>query len=192
MDCLSVALEYLDLVDQHPAPLRTVIFHIRRMCREMLDKYQLLAECCACKTTADVRFIVKRCASYRDGRERFVFNQQKEAEAKEAEHAKLQERQKRRDFEQRMVRKAKREGLDDLNFYLERGLKPPTSDDLEECKKCGGAGDARLSWWKERFSQHCFAFHGLATTPCSKGRGCPFLHVDVAAPQDPSWLDEKP
>ena len=84
----------------------------------MLDKYQLLAECCACKTTADVRFIVKRCASYRDGRERFVFNQQKEAEAKEAEHAKLQERQKRRDFEQRMVRKAKRGRVGRLKFLL--------------------------------------------------------------------------
>ena len=58
------------------------------------------------------------CLLTANGRERFVFNQQKEAEAKEAEHAKLQERQKRRDFEQRMVRKAKREGLDDLKFLL--------------------------------------------------------------------------
>ena len=42
--------EYLDLVDLYPVKLKSVIFHIRRMCKEKFNSYQLMEECVQSKS----------------------------------------------------------------------------------------------------------------------------------------------
>lgn len=41
VDALQLAEEYLDLVERFPTKLKSVVFHIRRMCRELLTSYQV-------------------------------------------------------------------------------------------------------------------------------------------------------
>lgn len=41
VDALQLAEEYLDLVERHPTKMKCVVFHIRRMCRELLTSYQV-------------------------------------------------------------------------------------------------------------------------------------------------------
>jgi len=41
IDKLVLAQEYLDLAEKHPTKLKTVIFHIRRMCKDELTEYQV-------------------------------------------------------------------------------------------------------------------------------------------------------
>ena len=43
-DKLSLANEYLSLVRKYPMKIRSVVFHTRRMCKELLEKYQLMNE----------------------------------------------------------------------------------------------------------------------------------------------------
>ena len=85
---------------------------------------------------------------------------------------KKQEEGKRKNFEARMIRKAKREGKD-LEFYLRQGAAVPTLETIKELKKLGREEQMKL--WKDReHSQHCLAFH---LGDCPRGRGCAFLHV---------------
>lgn len=74
-----------------------------------------------------------------------------------------------------MVRKAKREGREDLNFYLNQGVEPPTIEDIAELKRMSEEG--RFGIWKERFSQHCYGYH-FDSTSCTRDRTCAFLHSD--------------
>ena len=72
-DRLELALEYLDLVEQHPAPMRCVIFHTRRIAKQALMAYQLMHECCAATTVAEVRGVIEQCVKYQtDGN--FVYD----------------------------------------------------------------------------------------------------------------------
>jgi hypothetical protein len=41
VDKLKLALEYLDLATNYPVKMKSVIFHIRRICKEEFDKYQV-------------------------------------------------------------------------------------------------------------------------------------------------------
>ena len=63
-DRLELALEYLELAEQHPAPMRCVIFHTRRIAKQALMAYQLMQECCAATTVAELRGVVERCVKY--------------------------------------------------------------------------------------------------------------------------------
>lgn len=118
-DKLDLALEYLDLVDQYPidAPLSTVIFHSRRMCRDYLADYQLLTAIEGCSGITDVRRMLEKCRAYRDGTEFFEYDVQREQMMKEELARKKLERENRKKYEARMERKAKREGKP-LDYYL--------------------------------------------------------------------------
>ncbi|MDC0525795.1 tRNA-dihydrouridine synthase family protein [bacterium] len=63
---LSLATEYLDLTQQHPegAPLRTVVFHVRRIAKRALTEYQLMAEMLEAKDVPTVRSLVEKCVWY--------------------------------------------------------------------------------------------------------------------------------
>lgn len=45
VDALQLADEYLDLAEKHPVKMKSMVFHIRRMCRELLTTYQVFL-CC--------------------------------------------------------------------------------------------------------------------------------------------------
>lgn len=52
---LSLALEYIDLVEKYPVKMKSVIFHVRRICRVEFTEYQLIEECMVAKCVEDVR-----------------------------------------------------------------------------------------------------------------------------------------
>ena len=54
VDKIKLALEYLELVQQYPVKIKSVVFHIRRICRDILTKYQLLEECVVATTPEQV------------------------------------------------------------------------------------------------------------------------------------------
>ncbi|KAL3917268.1 MAG: hypothetical protein SGARI_007755 [Bacillariaceae sp.] len=115
-----------------------------------------------------------RVRVYQQNPELFVFDIDKSKREKEALERKKIEEGKRKAYEARMVRKAKREGKADLEFYLRQGAAVPTLATVEEMKKL--SKDEQLKLWKDRdHSQHCMAFH--LSGECPRGRGCAFLHV---------------
>lgn len=172
-DKVALALEYICLVRQYPTTLRTTIFHTRRILKTELTSYQLMEECLSCKTLNAVEALVERIRGYKEDPSSFQFDVEKAKKEKEALERKKQEEGKRKNFEARMIRKAKREGKD-LEFYLRQGAVVPTLETVKELKKLGREDQMRL--WKERdHSQHCLAFH--LTGECPRGRGCAFLHV---------------
>lgn len=105
----------------------------------------------------------------------FVFDANKERRAKEILKQKKFEEGKRKRFEERMIRKAKREGKN-LNFYLEKGAENPTVEELVELKLL--PEKEKFERWKECHSQHCFAFH-FDAHGCPRDRTCSFLHSDA-------------
>ena len=176
-DKLKLANEYLDLVERYPTKIRSVIFHTRRMIKDELVRYQLLEECLAAQCNSDVRKILLKVEGYRTNPESFVFDQEKAKQEKEALERKRIEEGKRKAYEARMMRKAKREGKSDLLYYLRIGAEVPTAKIVNNLKAL--PRDEAMKMWKERHSQHCLAFH-LDEGGCKRGRGCAFLHVDCS------------
>ncbi|CAJ1962933.1 unnamed protein product [Cylindrotheca closterium] len=173
-DKVNLALEYLQIVHQYPATLRTVIFHTRRILKTELTSYQLMEECLACKSMDQVEALVLRIQGYQKDPASFQYDVEKAKKEKEALARKKAEEGRRKNYEARMIRKAKREGKKDLEFYLRQGASVPTLETVQELKSLTKEGQMKL--WKEReHSQHCLAFH--LTGECPRGRGCAFLHV---------------
>jgi hypothetical protein len=173
-DKVNLALEYLQIVHQYPATLRTVIFHTRRILKTELTSYQLMEECLACKSVHQVEALVLRIQGYQKDPASFSYDVEKARKEKEALARKKAEEGRRKNYEARMIRKAKREGKKDLEFYLRQGASVPTLETVQELKCLTKEGQMKL--WKEReHSQHCLVFH--LTGECPRGRGCAFLHV---------------
>lgn len=173
---LKLALEYLDLATKYPVKIRSIVFHVRRMLKDLLAQYQLLEPCVAADNIDQVRSIVRKMEGYQNKPESFIFDKEKEKAQKEAMERKKREEGKRKAYEARMIRKAKREGREDLQYYLYQGAQVPTKELLEKLQQM--SREKSLPIWKENHSQHCLAFH-LDPEGCSRGRGCAFLHVDV-------------
>jgi tRNA-dihydrouridine synthase 1 len=117
-DKFQLALEYLDLATTYPVTIRTVIFHTRRMIKDTLIKYQMLEECLACENLPQVYEIFLKIKGYRDFPITFSFDQDKAKELKAIRERKAREEGRRKDYEARMMRKAKREGKKDLMVSL--------------------------------------------------------------------------
>ena len=58
-DKLVLAEEYLQLATAYPVKMRSVIFHTRRMLKQLLDQYQLMEECLSCNSMDNIRAIIK-------------------------------------------------------------------------------------------------------------------------------------
>jgi len=174
-DKLVLANEYLALVRKYPVKIRSVIFHTRRIVKAELVRYQLLEDCLACETVDQIDAILKKIAGYRDNPDSFVFDQQKATEEKEALERKKREEGKRKAFEARMIRKAKREGKVDLQHYLHIGAAVPSLEVVQRLREM--PREDALAQWKQDHSQHCMSFH-LDVEGCKRGRTCAFLHVD--------------
>jgi len=175
-DKLKLANEYLALVRQYPITIRTVVFHTRRMLKDMLNQYQLMEECVACQSVDEVQRILDRCRKYQEDPESFVYDIEKAKQQKEALARKKREEGKRKAFEARMVRKAKREGKADLEHYLRIGAEVPTLNTIQKLRSL--QRDEQLRLWKQDHSQHCVAFH-LDPEGCKRDRACAFLHTDA-------------
>jgi tRNA-dihydrouridine synthase 1 len=171
---LALAQEYISLVKQYPMKIRSVVFHTRRMCKDLFEKYQLMEECIACTSVEEVEVVLSKCAKYVANPQSFHYDQEKAARDKEALENKRLEEGKRKRYEDRMIRKAKREGLSDLHHYLRMGAEVPSIETLKKLKKA--PKEERFSVWKKNHSQHCMAHH-LEEGGCKRDRSCAFIHV---------------
>jgi tRNA-dihydrouridine synthase 1 len=172
-DKVQLALEYLQLARQYPAIMRTVIFHTRRILKKELATYQLMEECLACTSVNAVEQMVLKMQGYQKDPASFQYDVDKAKKEKAALERKKQEEGKRKRYEERMSRKAKREGKD-LEHYLRQGAAVPTLETVRELKSL--SKEDQLKLWKEReHSQHCVSFHLLGE--CARGRACAFLHT---------------
>jgi tRNA-dihydrouridine synthase 1 len=176
-DKLALALEYIHLVRKYPAVMRTVIFHARRILKTELTTYQLMDQCLACKSVEDLELLIHKMQTYQVTPGSFQYDVQKAKLAKEALLRQKQEEGKRKRYEERMMRKAKREKKTDLEFYLRQGSAVPTLETVTLLKTMSD-NQAQMALWKERdHSQHCMAFH--VGNNCQRGRTCAFLHLEA-------------
>lgn len=173
---LDLAVEYLECVAKFgPVKMKSVIFHVRRICKKEFEKYSLLEDCMSATDTHQVLKVVQEALDYERGNKSFQPNLQRQKRAKEALARRKLEESKRKQFEARMIRKAKREGLTDLMFYLNQGATNPTTEDLAHLKSL--PQEQAFEIWKSQFSQHCFSFH-FDPNGCARDRKCAFLHAD--------------
>mmetsp|Transcript_22120 Transcript_22120/g.33432 ORF Transcript_22120/g.33432 Transcript_22120/m.33432 type:complete len:577 (+) Transcript_22120:94-1824(+) len=173
-DKIQLAKEYLTLAKKYPIKIRTIVFHTRRMLRDELNQYQLMEECVAATSIDEVQSIVGKLEHYLKNPESFTFDRDKAAKEKEALARKKFEEGKRKRFEARMLRKAKREGKNDPEFYLRIGAEVPSLETISRLKEL--SKERQLEAWKKNHSQHCMAYH---LSKCQRDRGCAFLHVDA-------------
>jgi len=175
-DELNLAVEYLDLTRRYPTAIRTVIFHTRRMLKSLLTTYQLMHDCIDCKSIDDVQTILDKIRRYRKDPSSFNYDTLKARAESDALARRKREEGRRKDYEARMVRKAKREGRDDREYYLRIGSKVPTVEGVGLLKEMESK-QMKLKAWKEgNHSQHCMAFH-VEDGGCDRERTCGFLHV---------------
>jgi len=173
-DKVQLAMEYLNLVRQYPAVMRTVIFHTRRILKDELTTYQMMEECLACLSIDDVESVILKIKHYRENTGSFQFDVKRVKREREALERKKIEEGKRKAYEARMIRKAKREKREDLEYYLRQGAAVPTLKTVKDMKIL--SKEKQLQMWKDRdHSQHCMLFH--LSGDCPRGRGCAFLHV---------------
>ena len=183
---LVLAREYLSLVRTYPMKIRSVVFHTRRMCKEILDKYQLMEECIASTTIDQVQAVIAKCEGYMNNPESFQYDQAKAARERDALKRKREEEGKRKRYEGRMTRKAKREGLDP-EHYLRMGAEVPSVEIINQLKKL--PKDERLVIWKKNHSQHCLSYH-LEEGGCKRDRACAFLHTEAKSEDKFDAADE--
>ena len=60
---VALAPEYLELVNLHPVKIKSVIFHVRRICKKEFNDYQLMEECVQSKSV-EVRKVVLLAQKY--------------------------------------------------------------------------------------------------------------------------------
>jgi len=173
VDKFQLAVEYLNNVALHPVKMKSVVFHIRRMCSDELTQYQLLEDIVAAKSVDEVRQVVLQGMAYQE-KGNYKHDPDKAKRAKEALERRKYEEGKRKAYEERMVRKAKREGKE-LDFYLRQGIEPPTEDAIKELKAM--TKEKAFEVWKAKYPQHCYALH-LQEGGCTRDRTCSFLHSD--------------
>lgn len=182
----ALALEYLDLAERYPldCPVVTVGFHLRRMLKPLLDKYQLLGrlqeivlasssqinniaaeeDTDTVNTIKDPRAgtlaafrteIVGEIDAYEKKAREFVFDPRKAERERLLAAEKKKEAEARQKFEKRMERKAKREGKAS-DFYLESfRVCFPCQTDVDAVRAIPDTA-GRKAKWKARFAAFCF------------------------------------
>ena len=65
-DPLEIALEYVEIAEIHPVPIKSVIFHIRRMIASDLEKYQFMVDLLESESLSDVKRVIQKTAEVRD------------------------------------------------------------------------------------------------------------------------------
>jgi hypothetical protein len=182
-----MAHDYLELTTRYPVTMRTAIFHVRRILKHELTQYQLMDDCLACTCLDELLALLGTIESYRNNPELFVYNRDKATQERLALERKQQEEGKRKAYEARLMRKAKREGKTDLQFYLRVGAMVPTEQVIKQLKELDPS--EALDLWKKDHSQHCMKFH-LDPNGCQRGPACAFLHVHAAGSNAFEEMDE--
>lgn len=65
-DKLDVSMEYLELADKYPVPIKSVLFHVRRISNEYLEKYQLMVDLLESDSVAAVQSVIRSAIEIRD------------------------------------------------------------------------------------------------------------------------------
>ncbi len=103
VDEVGLTEEYIEFAAKHPVKLKSVIFHVRRMCRATLLKYQLLEDLVASEDMLAVRRVIATARGFvvaaeeeaagklKDRSRLFVFDNLKAKKAKEAAERKKRE-----------------------------------------------------------------------------------------------------
>jgi tRNA-dihydrouridine synthase 1 len=170
---LELASEYMKLVETYPVSVKCCIFHLRRMCKREFEKYQLLEDCMLASSLETLKTVVSQALEY-ESSGNFVPDKNKTLKAKEIMERKKREEGKRKQYEERMIRKAKREGKS-LDFFLKVGIAVPTFEELTHLK--GLSKSENFELWKKQFGQHCYSYHFDGS--CARERSCAFLHIDA-------------
>ena len=198
---LHLAEAYLGLVRVHPPTgekgevtreilMAHAIFHLRRLCRDLLSQYELLPILASCRTLDAAADVMRRCREYAEGTREFVAGAEAaQADASEREARQLANAARRAEFVARMRDKARKEGQVDVDCYLRVGREPPTPADLAHARSLAGKrngggrngkgkqADPLARWWREHFGQHCQGFHLDGVCPHKDDpKGCGFLH----------------
>ena len=203
---LQLAFEYLELTEVHPAPISCVTFHLRRLCKQQLTQYELLAPLLAATSRQGAQRVMQRCAEFASGRASFKAGappfvadppeakalaaamaahpglSAEDAEAAARTVARAASERKRRAFEARMAKKARAEGKPDGHYY-EVGLTPPSREELLRLRDLSES--EQVSRWKLQFGRHCREHYLEGRCPWELDpRGCGFLHPgDDIAPR---------
>merc|ERR1711862_218383 len=107
----------------------------------------------------------------------FQYDKEKQKKQQLALKIKKEQERNRKRFEERMVRKAKREGKSDVEYYIKQGLEYiPTVEDITDIKKLASKEEQVEMWKSKKFHQHCLMYHLKC---CNRERSCAFLHVDA-------------
>jgi tRNA-dihydrouridine synthase 1 len=114
---IDLALEYLQYVAKYPVKMKSIIFHIRRILKAELDTYQLMDELVVCENFDKVSEIVNCILKYQTSNN-YIHDEKKAEKMRKAAEKRKLEAGKRKAFEERMIRKAKREGKS-LDHYLQ-------------------------------------------------------------------------
>jgi tRNA-dihydrouridine synthase 1 len=175
-DALAIAREYVDLATAFRVSIRTAIFHTRRILKDELTRLQLMQDCLNCQSLHDIRVILTQLDRYQKDPSSFMFDQAKAQADKEALDRKHREDGKRKEYEQRMIRKAKREGKP-RDYYVNQGTEVPTKATIKMLQSMDRT--VAIGKWNEKHKQHCISFH--LDGQCQRGRACAFLHVDVGS-----------
>lgn len=179
---IQLAKEYLQYVESYPVKLKTLIFHIRRICKDELTRFQLMEECLNNITNLqEMIILINKLEDYIKNPSLFHYNSKIEQEMKKRLEEKKNEESKRKLFEERMIRKAKREGKKDLLFYVNQGAEVPSIEEIERLKKM--TKDDAFTIWKEKHSQHCWNYH-FHEKGCERDRKCAFIHMDPKYMED--------
>jgi len=176
---LDLALEYCGLVRLHgnPAGYSSIAFHCRRMARAALVKYDALEDLLAGAAVEDAVEVLERCVAYEADASLFVVDAAKKKRATALENQRSNQKSARLRFEERMIRKAKREKRP-LDFYIKQGSTPPSAAVIARLVGVADAAD-RLKQWNAAFKQHCFKHHLGGKEGCPRGDSCAFIHDHV-------------
>ena len=171
---IQLAFEYIELVKIYKVSIKTIIFHIRRIIRNELIKYQLIDEILIQLTIEDIENILNKIIKYEKSIDTFFFDKIKEKN--ENEKKKINEN-KRIEYEKRMIRKAKRENKD-INYYLINGIELPNENEMIELKTM--SKEQSFEIWKNKYSQNCYNYHFLKEKCCREAT-CGFIHTDISS-----------
>eukprot|EP01039_Chlorochromonas_danica_P006759 gene6759-7469_t len=170
-----LAEEYLALAEEYPVKVKSIIFHIRRILKDELTQYQLLEDCISAPDLMAVKEIVQKVILYETQPNQFHFDREKALKEKEMLERRKAEEGKRKEYEARMLRKAKREGKDPT-FYLLDGAEIPTEEVIGKLKAMNK--EEAFQYWKDHHKQHCWSYH-FDPKGCPRDRKCAFLHADA-------------
>ena len=180
----DLAEQYLRLVAAHPPPggrdalMTHAIFHLRRIVKEPLTRFQLRPALEACTSLDAAATIIRRCRAFDEGSLPYDANAEAEHQQAQALEARRAANAARRaEFVTRMEAKALKEGRA-ADWYLRAGRTPPSDADLEAARRLKSPKE-RARWWRERFGQHCHGHYLEGACPHhADPRGCGFLHGD--------------